>query len=783
MATEKLVVDYNVRDKASADLKKVRKGLKSAEKGLDDTSTAMGKAGKSSKGLGTKLGDLKVGTMAAMAGIQQLHAKVSASVEAYIGAKDAATSYEFTLKNMGASAKDLAASNELISKTVDAAGIGYDVQQKSMSDLVLRLGDTKEAMDWYSLAVDASVASGEDLAAVSKKVGQAATGQVEPLMEMGILTQEQSRELAKLTSASDRAAAAMVILRDKVGGATASMDPQIRNIKAMRVEMDSVSEAMGHFSLSAANAAGSVATLGAANDEAGSFLSGLAASVEKSAKGLDVVSDAMANMSAGTPEQATLFHMMRVGFGQWESSGDSLKDTLGDVSKEQLDLTIATNEAIGAYGLQSQEADKAGEALRDYLKDQEALKRGVEGSKNALGDYTAALVVSALAQSGAAFKEASGVSATEFFNGFTEGVQEEFAMWEPVLKKVKKKKKTSKPSAPGAPADPTSPLSSIIDGAQAEAEADAAKAAALDWRNYVSDAQFDILHIKEMSAKAEAKYLLELDQIEQELNAGKITRTESKLQSTQAYFDVQKALDHEQANRQRDLDGEKKLRDQEQHAQKLRRIQEQEDAYKGFVANMRSMGQAISSAISSASIDGMEGLGGLYGSITDIGSNYALAGKKAKASGQAQEQAAAAGAQSVAAFAASQGASQKVLNGIMGIAATAQGFLSIAYGNIPGSIAAFTSAAIYGANAAMGGSGGSQASVAAPSAPQGPSRAESYEGMYQANLRALKDARDEGKETNVYNFSGATFLDGNVAAQRRVDRAMSRASRMTMGAQ
>jgi len=119
------------------------------------------------------------------------------------------------------------------------------------------------------------------------------------------------------------------------------------------------------------------------------------------------------------------------------------------------------------------------------------------------------------------------------------------------------------------------------------------------------------------------------------------------------------------------------------------------------------------------------------------------------------------------------------VNALMAATATAQGFLQISYGNIPGSIAAFTSAAIYGANAAAGGD--SKASVSTPQAIGGPSRDDAFEGMYQANLKALETARNEGKDTIVYNFSGATFLDGDVSAQRRVNQATSRSSRMTLG--
>jgi len=776
MSMEKMGIEFDVRDKATADLKAIKRGLKDTEKGLDKTAKSMKKTGKASKGLGIKLGDIKAGTMLALAGITQLTGQVSASVDAYIGAKQAATSYEFTLNSMGASATQLASSNKLIAKTVEDAGIGYDVQQRALSDLVLRIGDTGKAMEVYKLAVDASVASGQDLASVSKKIGQAATGQLEPLMQLGILTKDEVKELNKLEDASARSAAAMAVLNEKVGGATESMDPQIRKVKAMRVEMDSVTESGGHLALSLVNAAGSVVTLGAANDKTGSFLSGLASGLEKSAKGLDVVSDAMANMASGTPEQATLFHMMRVGFGKWESSGDALKETLGDISKEQIKLTIATEDAVEEYGLQSKEADKAGEALRNYLKDQEALRKGVEANKNAFGDYTASLVLNALTLGGASFKAASGVSATEFFNGFTEGVQEEFATWQPAFTAPKKTKKTSKSSTQK---DPVSPLSAIIDGAQVGAEKDVAKDVVKEWKNYVANTQLELLYIKEDAARIEAVYLLDLDKIQHDLEDGKINRAEANLARTQSYFDFQRDLDLKQANLQRDLDEEKRRRKDADHAKDLDRIKEQQGAFEDHVSSMRTMGKTIANALSSGSDEAMKGFGGLSGSITDIGSNYALAGMKAKKSGKAQSQAMGAGGAAIAAFAESQGASQMAVNALMAATATAQGFLQISYGNIPGSIAAFTSAAIYGANAAAGGD--SKASVSTPQAIGGPSRDDAFEGMYQANLKALETARNEGKDTIVYNFSGATFLDGDVSAQRRVNQATSRSSRMTLG--
>ncbi|QDG49296.1 hypothetical protein FIV42_00665 [Persicimonas caeni] len=83
-----------------------------------------------------------------------------------------------------------------------------------------------------------------------------------------------------------------------------------------------------------------------------------------------------------------------------------------------------------------------------------------------------------------------------------------------------------------------------------------------------------------------------------------------------------------------------------------------------------------------------------------------------------------------------------------------------------------------GSGASGGSAGGGSTS---PSIRAGIDQRAAFESMKRANLEALREARREARVVNNYNFQGATLLDGNVATQRRVDAAMQRRRRLQLG--
>jgi hypothetical protein len=320
--------------------------------------------------------------------------------------------------------------------------------------------------------------------------------------------------------------------------------------------------------------------------------------------------------------------------------------------------------------------------------------------------------------------------------------------------------------------NPLADISAIVSSAQSGAEdATASKAAeeelrarraeAIDHRNAIAALKLQAVLATTEAQKAEIERAQKLLAIDHARASGAVTAGEAEFARAKTLAEFQ-AEQHRIAKERRaeEFDHIRELREQ-------------------WVSAAAQIGSALDS------VGGLSGFGDLAGDIGGVVAGFQQMRKEGAGVADALTSSMGAGAAAIAKFAKEQGASRRALNVLMAATATAQGFLAASYGNIPASISAFTAAAIYGANAIGGGSSGGASASAGASAGSsrrpGITEEQAFNMAYSAHLKALKDARDESKSSTMYNFAGATFLDGNIAAQRRVNEATSRSRRLNLG--
>jgi hypothetical protein len=100
----------------------------------------------------------------------------------------------------------------------EQTGIKVSELNGAMRELVTRTGDSTAAQENLERVMALMNMTGKGSEEVAKALGNALNGQVGPLVELGILTQEQATELGKMADKSAAAAQAMEILDQKTQG-------------------------------------------------------------------------------------------------------------------------------------------------------------------------------------------------------------------------------------------------------------------------------------------------------------------------------------------------------------------------------------------------------------------------------------------------------------------------------------------------------------------------------------------------------------------------------------
>lgn len=764
MAEDKIQFDFEIVDKATKVLDDVKKSLEAAQKELKNVAKEGKEAGKGldkagegakktakdtkelakqNKGLVESFKDMKAGALAAVAALAGITAFAKSSVDAFLEADKAARSYEFILRNLGATTGDLEFANRKMEAALKKTGIGISDQQKALRELTIKLGDPAKAINSLDDALEIAAATGKDLSSVVSALGDVMNGEAEAFKSMGLITQVQAQQISKLDDASQRAAATMELVRQKVQGATGALSEQA-------VEVANAKEAWGGF-----------------KEQSGETILGLASPTLKEVTSiLKMISDATGKARDAfkgmkesvseliSPEimgglgklglVARMINPATAAGAWWDVAAGFAKEynkeliEIGDNNKklaEQPAPFIPFGPDISQMGADPNKAKKDDPAAKARAESLRQSRHLVELAKAENAEKRIELE---LAHQIAEINR-TGLSTEDKKNRIFLARNEAN---EKLIELLDKQDQAAKEAADKRAKE----LNAMAEKAAKEAEIKRALDEEMAMREELAKAQIAAFQATDEHAKIELDHKVRLLELEQRITTESMTAAEAELALLQI-------------KRQR-------------HEEELGQIEEQ------YSKIRQSMSILDKTAQSGGKAGGFAKLGADLSGVT-IG--LMEMGEKGELSAQAMSDAMGAGGQAIAAFAESQGASQMAINALMAATATAQGFMQISSGNIPGAVAAFTSAAIYGANAATGGGGSKATAPAQGIKPQGPSREESFQSMYQAHLKALNEARAEGREQIIYNFAGATFLDGNVSAQRRVDDAMSRSRRLSVG--
>lgn len=209
---------------------KVVSDVKDATGGLDDVAS---RSDKMKRGLSTAAKaatGVLIGLGAAM---------VSAGNAAAEDAKGQAILAQ-TMKNAtGASAAQIAATEDWISSMSAATGVADDQLRPALGNLVRATGDVSKSQDAMKVALDVSAATGADLEAVTKALAKGYGGQTTAIGRL-------VPGIDKAVLASGDMSAVMDELAAKTGGsAAAAADTAAGRMQRMKVSMDEAKESIG----------------------------------------------------------------------------------------------------------------------------------------------------------------------------------------------------------------------------------------------------------------------------------------------------------------------------------------------------------------------------------------------------------------------------------------------------------------------------------------------------------------------------------------------------------
>jgi len=129
---------------------------------------------------------------------------------------------------------------DFVDKTQLATGVADDELRPALAGLVRFTKDASKAQDLLTLSIDASKATGKDLAAVSTAIGRAYDGNFTSLKKLGIPLDEN------IIKTKDFEAAQRALTAQFGGAAAANANTFAGRIQILRVRFDEVVEAIGY---------------------------------------------------------------------------------------------------------------------------------------------------------------------------------------------------------------------------------------------------------------------------------------------------------------------------------------------------------------------------------------------------------------------------------------------------------------------------------------------------------------------------------------------------------
>ena len=194
------------------------------------------------QGFGAKSGFLlqkamlpAAGAVTALAGGLGMAAKAAAEDE-----KSANLLAQQLKRTVGANDEAIASMARFVDQTQLATNVTDQELRPALSNLVRFTGNAKKAQDLLTLSVDASIATGRDLTAVSTAIGRAYDGNFTALKKLGIPLDEN------IIKSKDFAAAQKALTDQFGGAAAANMNTFEGRLKNVKIRFDEFVETIGY---------------------------------------------------------------------------------------------------------------------------------------------------------------------------------------------------------------------------------------------------------------------------------------------------------------------------------------------------------------------------------------------------------------------------------------------------------------------------------------------------------------------------------------------------------
>lgn len=219
--TDGLVFDIDAKDNATPTLNKVNREVDQLGNSAQGVGPKLDRTGASSSSLMgnlTKLGKAAGVAFAAFQGAQYLHEAVEVAREYQVVAGDLKQAIINTTPGLDAQKAAWDEMTAAIEYHFDSTGVRIPELQQAMVDLTIRTNEVGNAQERLSRIMGAVNLTGKGAREVAKGIGEAYTGNIAPLKELGLLNDAQIKSLMLITDTSERAAAAFEIADKKLVG-------------------------------------------------------------------------------------------------------------------------------------------------------------------------------------------------------------------------------------------------------------------------------------------------------------------------------------------------------------------------------------------------------------------------------------------------------------------------------------------------------------------------------------------------------------------------------------
>lgn len=246
--TEGLIFEVSAEDNATATLNKVQGEVR-------ETAGAANEAGNSMSGASAKSGGLTANLMtlgkvagvafAAFEGAKKIKEFADISIAYSVVSGDLQQSIKNTTPGLKEQADAWDEITESVERAYDMTGTKIPELQQILVDLNIRTNSSADSWEKLNRVMGAANLTGKGAREVAKGIGEAYTGNIAPLKELGLLNDVQIKQLMLITDASERAGAAFEIADEKlVGYAEGLPAAEVAN-KKLEASYERLKAAMG----------------------------------------------------------------------------------------------------------------------------------------------------------------------------------------------------------------------------------------------------------------------------------------------------------------------------------------------------------------------------------------------------------------------------------------------------------------------------------------------------------------------------------------------------------